>query len=523
MMERTKPSTLWIDGDRIGSQSHIYAPHEYKLPSLFSGVHDITIQIDNSITAVPQEIQSSHAWTDGTQTNWNGVLGDFFIEARAENFIRSVQVYPSIPNNNARVVVCVEALSPGKAKLIFGGQSWNTEINQQIKKKQENIHLHKGVNTIETTIQFDGEPLLWSEFHPNLYQLNIELSNKEYTDSYAVDFGVRDFSTMNTQFMINGHKTFMRGKHDACVFPLTGYAPMDVESWRKVFQTAKQYGINYYRCHSYTPPQAAFEAASIEGIYLQPELPLWGEIDRNKTVLNEFLLNEADMLFDFVGNNPSFTMFALGNELHGDISLMREWLETFRQKDDRRLYSYGSNNNLGWKGPQDGEDFFTTCRVGGSNGYDSHVRTSFAFVDAEKGGILNNTHPSTNKDLSWGVERCPRPVISHETGQFQIYPDFNEIDKYIGILYPYNLIIFRDRLAKNNLLHQASDFHQASGRFAMKCYQADIEYYLRTNGLGGFQMLDLQGQGLALLTLRQVEESMEEMFQRITEGKRKEE
>ena len=121
MMERTKPSTLWIDGDRIGSQSHIYAPHEYKLPSLFSGVHDITIQIDNSITAVPQEIQSSHAWTDGTQTNWNGVLGDFFIEARAENFIRSVQVYPSIPNNNARVVVCVEALSPGKAKLIFGG------------------------------------------------------------------------------------------------------------------------------------------------------------------------------------------------------------------------------------------------------------------------------------------------------------------------------------------------------------------------------------------------------------------
>ena len=33
----------------------------------------------------------------------------------------------------------------------------------------------------------------------------------------------------------------------------------------------------------------------------------------------------------------------------------------------------------------------------------------------------------------------------------------------------------------------------------------------------------ISAQGLALLTLRQVEESMEEMFQRITEGKRKEE
>ena len=27
IMERTKPSTLWIDGDSIGSLTHLYAPH----------------------------------------------------------------------------------------------------------------------------------------------------------------------------------------------------------------------------------------------------------------------------------------------------------------------------------------------------------------------------------------------------------------------------------------------------------------------------------------------------------------
>ena len=46
---------------------------------------------------------------------------------------------------------------------------------------------------------------------------------------------MRDFATEGTQFTkVNGFKTFLRGKHDACVFPLTGYAPMDVKSWRKV-------------------------------------------------------------------------------------------------------------------------------------------------------------------------------------------------------------------------------------------------------------------------------------------------
>ncbi|MFR5758490.1 MAG: hypothetical protein ACLUE2_10415 [Bacteroides cellulosilyticus] len=65
--------------------------------------------------------------------------------------------------------------------------------------------------------------------------------------------------------------------------------------------------------------------------------------------------------------------------------MVREWLDDFRNQDNRHLYCFGSNNNLGWKGPQDGEDFFVTCRVGGGDGYTTHVRTSFAYVDAEKG------------------------------------------------------------------------------------------------------------------------------------------
>lgn len=502
MMERTKPSTVWVDGDSIGSYGHLYAPHRYELPALAVGKHQLKIRIDNSSTSVPKEIQGSHAWTDATQTNWNGILGEFYIEAVPVSYIRSVQVYPEVDNKQALVIVEVDADKDGKAILDVDGYAWNTSETHTLSPQQLAVRLKKGRNRIELPVNMGDKPLLWSEFHPALYKLNITLRAGKNRDSRMVDFGMRKFEVEGTQFVINGYKTFLRGKHDACVFPLTGYGPMDVASWQRVFRIAKQYGINHYRCHSFTPPRAALEAADIEGIYYQIELPLWGYIKRENTVLNDFLKREGDMLLEHFGNHPSFMMLGLGNELDAEIDVVREWLDDFRNRDNRHLYCFGSNNNLGWKGPQDGEDFFVTCRVGGGDGYTTHVRTSFAYVDAEKGGILNNTRPATDKDYSGAIAHCPRPVVGHENCQFQIYPDYGQIEKYTGVLHPYNLEIFRDRLKENHLSSQAKTFHQATGHFSIECYKADMEYAFRTPGFGGFQLLDLQdypGQGSALV------------------------
>lgn len=501
-MERTKPSTLWIDGDSIGSFGHLYAPHVYELPPLVPGVHRFDIRIDNSPSSVPAEVQGSHAWSDATQTNWNGILGDFYLEALPAAYIRSLQVYPDVKRHRVRVVADLVADRAAKAALHAGGCAWNTPEERRIPPHELSVRLREGCNRVEFTMDMGEDPLLWSEFHPALYKLTVGLRTRHAEDRRSADFGMREFGTSGTQFVLNGNRTFLRGKHDACVFPLTGYAPMDVDAWREVFRTAKRYGINHYRCHSYTPPRAALVAADIEGIYFQLELPLWGTIDPEKEALNAFLRREGDMILDYLGNHPSFVMLGLGNELGGDVSLMQAWLDDFRRQDTRHLYCFGANNFLGWKGPLQGEDFFVTCRVGGGEGYTTHVRTSFAYVDAEKGGILNNTRPSTDRDYSAAVALCPRPVIGHETCQFQLYPDYARIAKYTGVLYPFNLEVFRRRLAEKGLARQAGDFHRATGRFAAECYKADIEYALRTPGFGGFQMLDLQdypGQGSALV------------------------
>lgn len=500
-IERTKPSTLWIDGDSIGSFGHIYAQHIYELPSLSAGEHTIAIRIDNSRSSVPSEIQGSHAWSESTQTNWNGILGDFRIEALPTTHIKDIKVYPDVSKRTAKVIITVIAKSTKKATVTLNASTWNCEKSSKITPIKRYATLKAGENTLEYTINLGTKAQLWSEFHPTMYKLSASIAGKGISDKCETDFGLRNFSTEGSQFVINGYKTFMRGTHDACVFPLTGYAPTDVESWQRLFRIAKQYGLNHFRFHSYTPTEAAFRAADIEGIYLQTELPLWGTIDSTKTKLNRFMCNEAKMVLDRFGNHPSFTMLGLGNELNGDTALMHKWLDNFRKQDSRHLYCYGSNNFLGWNGPQNGEDMFVTCRVGGGPGYSTHVRSSFAYVDAEDGGILNNTRPNTVSDYSGAISRCPRPVISHESGQFQIYPDYKEICKYTGILYPYNLEIFRERLRENDLTDQIDAFHHATGHFAVDCYKADMEYCFRTPGFGGFQLLDLKdypGQGTAL-------------------------
>ena len=215
-----------------------------------------------------------------------------------------------------------------------------------------------------------------------------------------------------------------------------------------------------------------------------------------------FLHKEGENIIRWYGHHPSFRMFALGNELWGSIDKMAEFIAYFRKLAPDKVYTFGSNYYLGYQGVKPGMDYFTTCRVGGEGwgNYNTHTRGSFSFADAADGGMINHYYPNTQMNFAEGCGMTNVPIISHETGQFQIYPDYNEISKYTGVLYPYNLEVFRSRLEKVGMLDQASDFHKASGLWALQLYKQDMEMDLRTHNMAGFQLLDLQdypGQGSA--------------------------
>ncbi|MDG0809258.1 hypothetical protein [Cohnella rhizosphaerae] len=94
------------------------------------------------------------------------------------------------------------------------------------------------------------------------------------------------------------------------------------------------------------------------------------------------------------------------------------------------------------------------------------------------------------------------PVVSHEIGQYAMYPRYEEIAKYTGSLKARNLETFRERLEAKGLGELADRYFEASGRLAVACYKEELEAAFRSRRLAGFQLLDLQdfsGQGTALV------------------------
>ncbi|NIJ46544.1 hypothetical protein FHR24_003033 [Wenyingzhuangia heitensis] len=534
-MERTRKTAVWIDGKLIGTNPYLSTAQLYELKNLKPGKHELIVAVDNMVKEHPAG--RSHMNEESTQTNWNGILGQIQLEATPKIFISKIRVFPNLKKKQATLELTLNNnignAQKGKIKIIT--TSFNSARKHTPKQVVFDFTINESNEKVEATIVFGEKMLLWDEFNPTLYQTKVflELENGD-TQQLERSFGMRLFTQNKSQFVINRNTTFLRGKHDACVFPLTGYAPMEVKEWVRVFKIAKNYGINHYRFHTWCPPEAAFAAADLVGIYLQPELPCWGELDAQekgvsfkdinavafgsektkkgkkfnskiKTQAEKYFQKDSEHILDDYGNYASFVMFALGNELKGNVEVMERLVDEIRSYDsNRRLYAQGSNNNF--RDPKKGknDDYFTTVRTSAKTweNYDNNTRISYSRADQFDGGIVNHLRPTTRTNFSKALQNTKVPIIGHETGQYSYYPDYNEIKKYKGVTKAWNLQLGEKLLKEKGMYKQWPDFFKATGKWASILYCEDMESGIRTPGFGGFQLLDLQdypGQGTAIV------------------------
>ena len=490
-LERTKYTQVWIDGRACGTNAILCTPQEYALGPLEPGNHRLTILIDNSRRPVNAEM---HQMSENTQGNWNGVIGKMELLGTDPVWLEELQIYPEIVKKLIRVKVRLGNVSGlgGRGVLTLRVQGKGSAAKPVTFPVSWSI----SEGSAELELPLGNEVQSWDEFHPILCTLTATLSTDLGTDERVVPFGLREFAAKETQFAVNGRPTFLRGKHDGCVFPLTGHPPMEVEGWLKYLRICQEYGINHIRFHTWTPPEAAFTAADRLGIYLQPELPFWGSYTEKE---RDALMPEAARILSVYGNHPSFVMFSLGNECGGSREIMRGMIRDLRARDSRHLYTQGSNNYYWAPESAEGDDYWTIVRT--STDAAQNVRGSFATVDGGNGHVQIGP-PGTTYDYSAGLLGVRMPVIGHEIGQYTVYPNFREIPKYTGVFRARNFELFRDKLAAAQMLDQADDFFRASGKLAALCYREEIETALHTPGMGGFQLLDLQdfpGQGTALV------------------------
>ena len=492
-IERTKPTTIFIDGKRVGSNSRISSPQKYDLSEFLTpGSHKIEVRVNNADSLPPIVSRSSHAASESTQTNWNGMLGEIILEASDPCSIKNVSIKENVSNDAIETIIYLNKPASKPLTLHAG-------ING---KEETAVSIKKGSSVVKISIPYISCSKLWSSRDPNLLTIELKLAEGlgDLIDQYSISTGVRKFETDGNGFNINGTPVFLRGTVNAAVFPNTAYAPLDYDTWKEHFQILKEYGINHVRFHSWTPPDAAFKAADNLGIYIQTELPMWGELDRDLTFTNRFLKEDLAGIMEEYNKHPSFVMFSPGNELWGDISLMGDYMKEAKKINPRILSTYGSNVYLGMNGEIGGEDFIVAAKT--SDETDKSVRGSVSFADSSTGGHFNSTKPESQSNFSIATQNLNVPVVAHETGQYQIYPDFSDIDKYSGALKPDNFSEFKKRAIEAGTYDRNKKFVEASGKWAAKLYKAEMEMAQRSPGIAGYQLFGLQdypGQGTALV------------------------
>jgi hypothetical protein len=488
---------LFVDGIKTGRDESLSTPNRFFIGKLAEGEHTLTLLIDNAqFEAVgdahlPGNPDVAHSKSDHTQTNWNGVVGRIELQSQHAG-IAKLAVFA--PTRSVRVEFDLEAYEAET----FWPTTWKGEHENIVRLTfqlagadavivERKLDITSSLTHISIEAALPGETRLWDEFDPVIHHVEVEwLRDGKLLDRTGTDFGIRSITTKGRHILLNGRRIFLRGTLDCSIFPLTGYPPTDKAGWHKAFGTAKAYGLNHIRFHSYCPPKAAFEVADELGLILHVETPIWTILGADPA-LDRYIRVEAERIVEEYGNHPSFLMFTVGNEVYGGRmhAFLERFVEDWKARDDRRIYNGGS----GWP---------TTERAQ----YVSKPEPRSHRWGEGMNSRLNARPLETRTDWSEWVQKVPMALVSHEIGQWCVYPDLKEIGKYTGVLEARNFEMVRDDLEAKGMLEQADSFMRNSGALQTMLYKEDIEAALRTPDFAGFQLLGLQdfsGQGTALV------------------------
>jgi len=546
-------SYVWVDEQFQGTRNSLVSPHTYDLSkALTPGKHRITLAIDNSnspkamsgiadattatmldeskvagqmmewfnegaIDGKRPEVKYNAAGHQVWATIWNGIQGDFQLRARAPLHVASVQAYPQIKQEAVRLKLELANSERYKGPATLEMECRPRAAAHPVTKATWKVELSgEPKQSMEQVLSLNKPVLLWDEHSPNLYDLSISLSPAKGAkgDVHHISFGMRELGrTASNQFTVNGRVVFMRGNMENFIFPLTANTPVDLPTWRRVMALMKLYGLNCLRFHTCAPPDAAYEAADEAGIFLMVETLMHevklppNVLDVREPVTQGFIQNELQRILENYGNHPSLFSVSMGNEHFNRQQGFRAALVRFAQRlDPRHFYSETSGGET--RTPRDSKtngaasDFFISAHpITGKEPLTGIQWGGNKVIDCSR---FNTRPPETLFDYSASLAGLDKPLISHEVGQWAVYPDLREISRYHGAQRAFNFEIIRDRLTRLGQLEFANDFTRASGMLARVLYKEEIESALRTPGMAGFHLLQLHdypGQGTSTVGL----------------------
>ncbi len=335
---------VWVNGQKVGYSENSMSPAEFDITSyIHKGDNKLAVEVYKYCDG--SYLEDQDIWRLG------GIFRDVDLIALPKVFIDDyfVKAIPDKTYANANVSIDL-SLDNRQLQNITGLQV-EAEITRY-SKSGEYIDIPVAVKVqaskskqVQLSIKsFIQHPKLWSAETPDLYHLNLKLTNKkgEIVDKAECYFGVRKIEVRGDVFYINDRPVKLKGINRHEQHPRTGKY-MSRQLMVRDMELMKQANINMIRTSHYPDDPMFYELCDKYGFYVMDEANqeshaygLGNKELGEDPAWKKAHLERATSLVGRDKNHACVIFWSLGNE-GGKGQNMKAMADTIRKLDPTRL------------------------------------------------------------------------------------------------------------------------------------------------------------------------------------------
>lgn len=236
-------ATVWVNGRQVGEHTGGHTPFRFDItPHLQSAGNTLTVRAEDPPTDryIPRGKQYWEEKSRGIfYRRTTGIWQTVWLEAAGESYLERVRITPSL-DGSVRFDARIANPRPG------------LELHFQILRRGALVATAtaKADQTRSTAAAVAPDPSLWSPGAPNLYDVKMELREKENVlDSVDSYFGFRSVTAENGRVFLNGRPIYLKLILDQGYWPDTIMTPPSDEAIQYDIRMTKEMGFNGSRKH----------------------------------------------------------------------------------------------------------------------------------------------------------------------------------------------------------------------------------------------------------------------------------
>lgn len=349
---------LWCNGGYVGYSEDSFTPAEFDLtPFLKEGENKLAARVFK---------WSSGSWCEDQDFfRFSGIFRDVYLYMTPEVHIEDIRVQTLLDDSfqKGELALDLRASKPGRmrAALIREERSYRYDPAFRVNPGR----VMKRTVTAELSGAFGGEghfvipveePLLWSAEEPNLYKLELEVSDEagQLQEVIPVQVGFRRFEISEGLMKLNGRRIVFKGVNRHEFSSRTGRAVNREELWQDLV-TMKRHNINAIRTCHYPDDSGIYELCDRLGLYmidecnleshgswtaaLDKKIPMEDIVPGNRPEWNAAMLDRVESMYQRDKNHPAILIWSCGNEAFGGKNIY-DMSRFLREHDRGRVVHY---------------------------------------------------------------------------------------------------------------------------------------------------------------------------------------